>query len=118
MTGALLARRPGPRVAMARHVLDATDATGRDSLLRLARMVTGPSGRLYLQTQTVATRPSRALGVRPVAPAAVEKLVAARGGRVVERHDLTEDTDAGSATGPGEGPGPSTLTRWVIAWNR
>lgn len=118
VTGALLARRPGPRVAMARHVLDATDATGRDSLIRLARMVTGPSGRLYLQTQTVATRPSRALGVRPIAPAAVEKLVAARGGRVVERHDLTEDTDAGSATGSGDDPGPSTLTRWVIAWNR
>lgn len=118
VTGALLARRPGPRVAMARHVLDASDPTGRDSLLRLARMVTGGAGRLYLQTQSVATPESRALGVRPIPPAAVEELVVSRGGRVVARHDMDESMDASGGSGPGDGPGSSTLSRWVIAWNR
>lgn len=119
VTGAQLAREPGPRVMLARHVADATDRAGRENLLRLARMVVRDSGRLYLQVQTARTPTSRRVGISPLDLDRLIEQVHATGGSVLERYDLDEradgadDTDepASSSTGP-------TMSRLVIAWNR
>jgi SAM-dependent methyltransferase len=47
--GARLARRPGPRVIMARHVVDATSVAGRESLARLCSMALRQGGRLLAE---------------------------------------------------------------------
>lgn len=119
VTGAQLAREPGPRVMLARHVADATDRAGRENLLRLARMVVRDSGRLYLQVQTARTPTSRRVGISPLDLDRLIEQVHATGGSVLERYDLDERADgaddadepASSSTGP-------TMSRLVIAWNR
>ncbi len=45
--GARIARLPGPRTVLANHVLEATPAFGRDSLVRFASMALRDGGRLY-----------------------------------------------------------------------
>ena len=47
--GARLSRLPGPTVVTARHVAEATDGVGRANLWRLAEMVAGTTGRLYVE---------------------------------------------------------------------
>lgn len=47
--GARLARVPGPKVVLARHVADATSRVGRGHLWRLAEMALADGGRLYLE---------------------------------------------------------------------
>lgn len=47
--GARLARQPGPRVVLARHVVDATSAVGRESLARLCSMALRDGGRLLAE---------------------------------------------------------------------
>ena len=47
--GALLARRPVPRVVLARHVLDSTSSVGRASLARLCSMAMREGGRLLAE---------------------------------------------------------------------
>ena len=64
--GTWLSREPGPRTVLAHHLVDATDRRGRANLLRLARMVTRSSGRLYLQAYTAPTELSARLGLHPV----------------------------------------------------
>jgi SAM-dependent methyltransferase len=44
--GALLARRPGPKVVLASHLVDATSAPGREGLVRLCSMAMRDGGRL------------------------------------------------------------------------
>jgi hypothetical protein len=110
-TGALLAREPGPRVVLARHVADTTDDTGRAHLLRLARMVAGRTGRVYLQVQT-APDPGREHGVKPLDVDAFVEQVRALGGTVLERIDLTGD-DGEQASSPAH----ATICRLVITWS-
>lgn len=88
--GALLAARPGPRVMLARHVVDSTTPLGVDNFWRLASMVLGGGGRLHLEvlTEQVVDDESRTPLTWPVDPDAVAADAAARGGRVVARHDL------------------------------
>ncbi|WP_344151338.1 class I SAM-dependent methyltransferase [Nocardioides koreensis] len=116
VTGALLAREPGPRIVLARHVADATDETGRAHLLRLARMVAAHDGRLYVQVQTERTPEGGERGERGVKPLDVDAFLAQvreLGGRVLERHDLVVDdgdeVPAGSAD--------PTICRLVITWS-
>ncbi|WP_180935893.1 class I SAM-dependent methyltransferase [Nocardioides ungokensis] len=113
VTGALLARQPGPRVVLARHVADATDATGRAHLLRLARMVAGRSGRLYLQVQIARTPGEGERGVKVLDVDDLLAQVADLGGRVLERHDLADD-EGGDAPDSSSAP---TICRLVITWN-
>ncbi|MBZ5737305.1 hypothetical protein [Nocardioides mangrovi] len=47
--GAWLARRPGPKVILARHVVDATSGFGRDSLARLCSMALRDGGQLLAE---------------------------------------------------------------------
>lgn len=107
-TGAVLAREPGPRIALARHVADSTDLAGRENLLRLARLTVGHTGRLHLQAHL----PHRdAMDERSVS---LDELVARSGGTVEEDHRLADDTvDVLPAP-----TGPPTLRRMVIAWHR
>jgi SAM-dependent methyltransferase len=107
-SGAILAREPGPRIALARHVTEHTDAAGRENLLRLARMTVGHSGRLYLQARAAPPRNTYGRG------SSLDELVARTGGTVEEAFDLADDTvDVPSAP-----TAPTTLRRMVIAWHR
>ncbi|WP_067436870.1 LicD family protein [Nocardioides jensenii] len=114
-TGAQLSREPGPRVVLARHVADTTDDFGRLSLLRLARMVTGRSGRLHLQVQTGPSTGDRRFGVSPLDLTALLRQVAATGGRVIERADLVELDDGGTAAAGSTAAG-TPISRLVITW--
>jgi SAM-dependent methyltransferase len=126
VTGAEAARLPGPRIMMARHVADALDPTGREHLLRLAQMVVGGSGRLYLQVlrspvEEESSEPRRTSARRvSTGPADVEALVeeiGRRRGRVEARHDLVES----AADGPhGSEPSEASreVTRLVVTWQR
>jgi hypothetical protein len=91
--GAELAREPGPRVVVGRHIADAVDERGREGILRLAAMVTRPTGRLYLQVLRAKGRASVEPGEDLLTPLDVDALVAeveATGGRLVMRQDLVE----------------------------
>jgi len=97
-------------------VADATDAHGRDHLLRFARMVVRDSGRLCVQVQTSATAASRRMGVKPLdVDAFVEQVLASRGS-VLERVDLDEFADTGG--GSSSSSTKPSICRLVITWNR
>ena len=99
VTGAPLSRTPGPRVVMARHVLESTDRNGRENLFRLAKMVTRGSGRLYLQLR--ATRRG-ATGSPDVPRLDLDRLrsqVTALGGRILEDVGLDGTGAAARRTG-------------------
>ena len=110
--GATLSRKPGPRIVLARHVLEATDNVGRENLLRLARMVTRGSGRLYLQMRSSAPE-SRRAGLPPLALDRFREQVKRLGGTVVEEQQLDEHEQ------PVAGPADATpFSRWVVTWDR
>ncbi|ANH36574.1 LicD family protein [Nocardioides dokdonensis FR1436] len=111
VTGALLSREPGPRVVLARHVADATNADGRANLLRLARMALGGQGRLYLQVLSAPAPGGNPLGVHPIDVDALVAQVEASGGTVVARHDL-----AGERPGPTDPGATPYLCRLVVQW--
>ena len=110
VVGALLARRPGPRVVAARHLVDALKAPARARLWRLARMATGPEGRCYVEFLSRAGE-DRYPGqhrVRRRRPAMIIREIEAAGGTVVHREDLMV-SDAEDA---------SKLCRLVVEWRR
>lgn len=109
-TGAWLAREPGPCIVTARHVLDATDRTGKRNLLRLARMATRRGGRLYAEVQVRATPAAAATDVRPVRIKVLRKLVDESGGRV--EHVAWLDEDDRLLDDPHE----ASVCRLVITW--
>ena len=101
--GAQLVREDGPRIMMARHVVDATNAAGRDHLLRLARMVTRDSGRLYLDVTTGPAPEGHQTGVHRVRLAPLLAHVERLGGRVESQAEV-----------PGDG---AAVTRLVVSWS-
>jgi hypothetical protein len=111
--GATLSRKPGPRVVLARHVLEATDETGRENLLRLAKMVTRGSGRLYLQMRS-SDPESRRAGLPPLALGRFRAQVEGLGGTVLAEQDL--DQHEQPVAGPTSAPTP--FSRWVVTWDR
>jgi SAM-dependent methyltransferase len=114
VTGALLSRTPGPRVALARHVLEATDRTGRENLLRLAKMVTRGSGRLYLQMRTTRHVGTGADQVPRLDLDRLRDQVAALGGRLVEDLALDEQEQPVGAQDVRSTP---AIHRWVVTWD-
>lgn len=110
-----LSRLPGPRSVMGRHLLDATDAHGREHLLRAARVLTRGGGKLYLQFQTVATEISARMGVHPLDPAAVTAQIVEAGGRVEQMVELDEHEDGAFDVGPS---GVPTICRMMVSWTR
>ncbi len=114
VTGAALSRTPGPRVVLARHVVESTDRNGRENLFRFAKMVTRGSGRLYLQLR--ATRRG-ATGSDDVPRLDLDRLrsqVTALGGRVVEDIGLDEQEQPLGAQDVRPTP---AIRRWVVTWD-
>ena len=112
---ALLATRPGPRIVMARHLVDAIPTSARDNLWRSADMLLRDGGRLYLQflTRSGSDGYARATKVRPRRPEAVAAELRAAGATIVHREVLpvTSRGDAAGAT-------PSKICRMVAQWER
>ena len=79
--GARAVREPGPHVMLARHVLDATNQTGRDGLMRYASMALRGRGTLY--ADFLIGGADRPFGLRPVAADRVVALAESSGGTVV-----------------------------------
>ncbi|WP_051551295.1 class I SAM-dependent methyltransferase [Nocardioides sp. URHA0020] len=113
--GTWLAREEGPRIMLAHHLVDATDRRGRANLVRLAKMVTRSSGRLYVQAYTAPTELSGRLGLDPVDAEQLSELVVSSGGRVEQVVELGE-----REAGMGEAPpgGPPVICRMVASWTR
>jgi hypothetical protein len=136
--GAALSRLPGPRVVMARHVVDTVDASGRANFLRLAEMTVRGSGRLYLQVARAgsATPRDEASGpeaggddasargllapgrdnLRPQDVDALTGEIEARGGRVEAREDLVESAVDEPQGGGLTGTEKREVTRLVVTW--
>jgi SAM-dependent methyltransferase len=125
--GAQLARLPGPRSVMCRHVLDAVDADGRRGFYRLADMATRGGGRTLVQVRRgPGGAPGRAAALpdaggrgrsRALDIEALEEEVAAHGGRVLQRVDLTESADDAPQGGFPRGGETADVTRLVVAWH-
>ena len=113
VTGAQLSRTPGPRVALARHVLEATDRTGRENLFRLAKMVTRGSGRLYLQLRAT-RRDTAGSDVPRLDLDRLREQVAALGGTVLE--DVGLDGQEQPIGAPDVRSAPA-IRRWVVTWD-
>jgi len=104
--GARVSRLPeGPRAMLARHVLDATDEFGRQSLGRLASMTLRGGGRLYVQTWT--GRGRGGAGLVPMKVARVQKLLERHGGTVLD----VAEAPAGGADG-GKGSVGKVVAQW------
>lgn len=122
-TGARLARLPGPRSLVARHLVDTLDEVGRTNFLRMAEMAVRGSGRLYLQVARAhdGVPASRLLapGRDNLRPMRIDSLIAAveaRRGRVVAREDLVESAVDEPQGGTLTGTEKREVTRLVVTW--
>ena len=113
--GARLARRPGPRTIVARHLVDGTVPAGRAGAWRLCEMALRDGGRLYLEFWTGEGHPrSEGELVVPVPVEAVAAELEERGAVIVHREEIPAK---GASRGPGR-PGDRTLARLVAQWQR
>ncbi|MBD8870256.1 methyltransferase domain-containing protein [Nocardioides donggukensis] len=107
--GARLAHDPQPRrVLTARHVVEATNRTGRAHLWRLARMALAGGGRLYLELLLPGPHGAGFAAKKllsPVPPDLVAAELEARGARVVHRKEKTVG-----------GPDGRRICRMVVEW--
>jgi hypothetical protein len=113
-TGAVLSRTPGPRVMLARHVLENTDRNGRENLFRLAKMVTRGSGRLYLQLRATRRGATGSVDVPRLDLDRLRSQVTALGGRVVE--DIALDAQE-QPLGAHDARPTAAIRRWVVTWD-
>jgi hypothetical protein len=112
-TAASLCRAPGPRLVLARHVADSTNVTGRENLLRLAKVVVRDAGTCYLQVHTGRVGPATDDDVRIPRVESLVELVRHSGGTVVERHDLHEPVPGDSSASR-----KPNVCRLVVTWHR
>jgi hypothetical protein len=107
--GARLAHLPGPKVLMARHLIDSEPTYARESTWRLSEMVLRQGGRLYLEFvsgPSVERLPGDVLVQVPVE--LVEKELSSRGAAIVHREEFTEEARSGEPGRP--------ITRMVAQW--
>ncbi len=128
--GARLAHRPGPRAVLARHVADATDATGRRHLWRFAQMTLRGGGRLYLEFLVPGeadggrrARPGQRFARRnflhPLSPELVISELEARGATVVARQEKTlrrRRRRVAGARNTSRRPSGRRICRLVVEW--
>lgn len=119
VVGAIVARRPAPRVLMARHLVDGIGRHARERLWRTARMMTaGDGGRLYLEFLVRKGDDGYAGRHRAQRrkPARVVAELKAHGATIVHREVLdVSGSDPASAGGSGT---PSRVCRLVAEWQR
>ncbi|MCD4534163.1 class I SAM-dependent methyltransferase [Nocardioides sp. cx-169] len=105
--GALASRRKGRRAVLARHVADATNGFGRDSLARFSSMALRDGGRLFVDVWTGGgTAP---LKLRPVSLDALAGQLEGQGATIIRTRELA----------PGEGGNRSrfSIGRLVAQWD-
>lgn len=111
VASALAARLPGPRIVMARHLVDAVGAPARAALWRAARMMlTGVEGSLYVEFLCEQGDDNYAARnhVRVRRPRAVANELRQAGARIVSREIVAVSPDAGA----------SSTCRMVAEWDR
>lgn len=94
--GARFARLDGPRVVMARHMVDTLTARGRKNLYRFAKMVCGREGRLYLEFLAAGSPDDEWAERRmltPIDPSVVADELVSAGARVLSTHDVPSRAD-------------------------
>lgn len=107
--GVRLSHHEGPRVVMARHLVDAQSHLAREATWRLCEMALRPGGRLYLEFFSEGTPEALSHPLLTAYPAqAAEQALAAHGAVIVHREDFIEQTRSGQ---PGR-----TTTRMVAQW--
>lgn len=116
-TIARLSRTAGPRVVLAHHLLDATEAHARSNFLRLARVLSRDGGRCFLQVQVAPTARSAALRLRTLERDALAALIAAAGG-TIEQELLASELEVGLAGPDDEGAAAPAIMRMVVSWRR
>jgi hypothetical protein len=113
--GARLAHAPGPRVVVARHVVDATVAPGRSGAWRLCEMALRDGGRHYLEFWVGEGRRLREGQLLAAVPAdVVAAELEQRGAVIVHREETTVQAaseDSGRTV-------ERTVARWVAQWQR
>ena len=112
-TAALLAHRPGERVLMGRHLVDALDAKGRQNLWRSAGLMLRGGGRLYVEF-LVERGDDRAGGphLHPVQPRKVREELVAAGATIIHRERLLASAGGSSQTKKCQ------ICRMVAQWDR
>jgi hypothetical protein len=110
--GASLSRRPGPRLVVARHLVDTLGADAREHLWRLARMTLSGEGggRLYVEflAKFGDDGYARDLHVKRRRPRTVVAELARAGATIVHRETIAMS----------ESPRPSKVCRLVVEWRR
>lgn len=109
--GTRLAHTPGPRVVVARHLVDALIPPARDAAWRLCDMALRDGGRLYLEFCSGDPEP-RGDGdlLAPVPVETVAAELAAHGAVIVHREDTHETRASGERGRP--------VSRLVAEWRR
>jgi len=109
---ALVAHRTGPRVVMARHLVDAIGTKARANLWLATRMMLRDGGRLYLQFLASSGDDdyARTHRLRVRRPGSVARELRAAGATIVHREVLPVANN-------GEGA-PSKICRMVAQWER
>lgn len=113
-TAALVGVEPGPRVVMARHLVDHVNARARKHAWAAARMMLHDGGRLYVEflVQRGDGRLARQQRARVRKPGAVARELKALGATIVEREAVRL---------PGtsrDGGAPAKICRMVATWER
>ena len=110
---ALVASRPGPRILMGRHLVDAVGAQGQGNLWRASSMMLRDGGRLYLQflTRSGDDDYARTTRVRPRRPEAMARELRGAGARIVHREMIAVQGDGARTTEARDGV-PSKSVGW------
>jgi len=118
--GARVARTPGPRLVLARHVADATNKEGRAHLWRFAEMALRDGGRLYLDVLVRSAAPGSARGerLRVLRPETVVAELEERGATVLHSEELSAGPNgAGPSNQPvADVPDGRRFARMVVQW--
>ena len=114
--GALVAARPGPKVVMARHLVDTLDGRARTNLWRMVDMALRDGGTLYLEFLAGRGRDQYASRhhVKPRGAGKITRELERAGATVVHKETLlASDPSSGSAKAR-----PSRICRMVVSWAR
>jgi hypothetical protein len=107
--GVRLSHTKGPRVVMARHLIDAESNVARDATWRLCEMALRQGGRLYLEFVSGGDPEDTGDAlIKPFPAEAAERALTERGATIVHREDFAVPTKSGA-------PGRPT-TRLVAQW--